>query len=128
VRCLGFCYAAPALLDGTEPHAGPELATMLTRGTADAPLPIPVAAITKPVVLAEILEGNDPWQHMAEVVASWGSGRLITELEASGLRGRGRLSGRGKWSAAATELTSGWTDGVTSCREYKVTAVSVQPA
>ena len=32
VRCLGFCYAAPALLDGTVPHAGPELATKLTRG------------------------------------------------------------------------------------------------
>jgi predicted molibdopterin-dependent oxidoreductase YjgC len=26
------------------------------------------------------------------------------------------------------ELTSGWTDDVTSCPEYKVTAVSVQPA
>jgi formate dehydrogenase major subunit len=30
--------------------------------------------------------------------------------------------------AAANELTSGWTDDVTSCPEYKVTAVSVQPA
>jgi hypothetical protein len=45
VRCLGFCYAAPGLLDGTVPHAGPELAAKLTRGTEDAP-PIPVAAIT----------------------------------------------------------------------------------
>jgi bidirectional [NiFe] hydrogenase diaphorase subunit len=26
VRCLGFCFAAPALLDGTVPHAGPQLA------------------------------------------------------------------------------------------------------
>jgi formate dehydrogenase major subunit len=30
--------------------------------------------------------------------------------------------------AAVNELTSGWTDDVTSCSEYKVTAVSVQPA
>jgi formate dehydrogenase major subunit len=30
--------------------------------------------------------------------------------------------------AAVNELTSGWTDEVTSCPEYKVTAVSVQPA
>jgi formate dehydrogenase alpha subunit len=30
--------------------------------------------------------------------------------------------------AAVNELTSGWTDDVTSCPEYKVTAVSVQPA
>jgi predicted molibdopterin-dependent oxidoreductase YjgC len=29
---------------------------------------------------------------------------------------------------AVNELTSGWTDDVTSCPEYKVTAVSVQPA
>jgi NADH:ubiquinone oxidoreductase subunit F (NADH-binding)/NADH:ubiquinone oxidoreductase subunit E len=102
VRCLGFCYAAPALLDGTVPHAGPELAAKLTRDTADAP-PIPVAAITEPVVLAGILGEEDPWQHWPECVASWPSQRLITELEASGLRGRG---GAGfpvaaKWSAAA---------------------------
>jgi NADH:ubiquinone oxidoreductase subunit F (NADH-binding) len=102
VRCIGFCYAAPALLDGTVPLAGPELAAMLTRGTAGAP-PIPVAAIAEPVVLASILEGDDPWQHWPGVVASWPPQRLITELEASGLRGRG---GAGypvaaKWSAAA---------------------------
>ena len=30
--------------------------------------------------------------------------------------------------AAVNELTSGWTDEVTSCPEYKVTAVSVHPA
>jgi formate dehydrogenase major subunit len=30
--------------------------------------------------------------------------------------------------AAVNELTSGWTDDVTSCPEYKVTAVSIQPA
>ena len=30
--------------------------------------------------------------------------------------------------AAVNELTSGWTDEVTSCPEYKVTAVSLQPA
>jgi NADH:ubiquinone oxidoreductase subunit F (NADH-binding) len=102
VRCIGFCYAAPALLDGTVPLAGPELAAMLTGGTAGAP-PIPVAAIAEPVVLAGILEGHDPWQHWPEVVASWPPQMLITELEASGLRGRG---GAGypvaaKWSAAA---------------------------
>ena len=62
VRCLGFCYAAPALLDGTVPQAGAKLAAKLTRGTADAP-PIPVVAIARPVVLAGILEGDDPWQH-----------------------------------------------------------------
>ena len=37
VRCVGFCYAAPALLDGTVPHAGPELAAKLIGRTADTP-------------------------------------------------------------------------------------------
>jgi hypothetical protein len=46
VRCVGFCYAAPALLDGTVPLAGPELAAKLARGTPDPP-PIPVAAIAE---------------------------------------------------------------------------------
>jgi NADH:ubiquinone oxidoreductase subunit E len=62
VRCVGFCYAAPAVLDGTVPHAGPNLADKLARGTPDAP-PIPVAAISEPVVLAGIVAGEDPWQH-----------------------------------------------------------------
>lgn len=30
--------------------------------------------------------------------------------------------------AAVNEFTSGWSDEVTGCPEYKVTAVSVQPA
>jgi NADH:ubiquinone oxidoreductase subunit F (NADH-binding) len=102
VRCVGFCYAAPALLDGTVPHTGPQLADKLARRTADAP-PIPVAAISKPLVLAGIVAGEDPWQYWPEVVGSWPPQRLIAELEASGLRGRG---GAGypvalKWSAAA---------------------------
>ena len=102
VRCVGFCYAAPALLDGTLPHAGPELAAKLVRGSPDAPA-IPVAAISEPVVLAGIAAGEDPWLHWPEVVASWPPQRLIAELETSGLRGRG---GAGfpvasKWSAAA---------------------------
>ena len=103
VRCVGFCYAAPAVLDGTVPHVGPNLADKLARGTPDAP-PIPVAAISEPVVLAGIVAGEDPWQHWPEVVASWSPQKLITEIEVSGLRGRG---GAGypvalKWSAAAS--------------------------
>ena len=65
VRCIGYCYAAPALLDGTVPHAGPTLAEKLARGRPDAP-PIPVVAITEPVVLAGIVAGEDPWQHWPE--------------------------------------------------------------
>jgi NADH:ubiquinone oxidoreductase subunit F (NADH-binding)/NADH:ubiquinone oxidoreductase subunit E len=102
VRCVGFCYAAPALLDGAVPYAGPRLAGKLVRGSPDAP-GIPVSASSEPVVLAGIAAGGDPWQHWPEVVALWPPQRLIAELRASGLRGRG---GAGfpvasKWSAAA---------------------------
>ena len=103
VRCVGFCYAAPALLDGTVPHAGPELAAKLARATPDAP-PIPVVAITEPVVLPGVAAGEDPWQHWSEVVASWPPQRLIAHVELSGLRGRGGagLPVSSKWSAAAS--------------------------
>jgi NADH:ubiquinone oxidoreductase subunit F (NADH-binding) len=105
VRCIGFCYAAPALLDGTVPHAGPKLADRLARGTLNAP-GIPVAALSQPVVLAGILAGEDPWQHWPNVVASWPPQRLIAELEVSGLRGRGgaEFPVAAKWSAAAAGL------------------------
>jgi NADH:ubiquinone oxidoreductase subunit F (NADH-binding)/NADH:ubiquinone oxidoreductase subunit E len=102
VRCIGYCYAAPALLDGTVPHAGPTLAEKLARRRPDAP-PIPVAAVTEPVALAGIVAGEDPWQYWPQVLVSWSQQRLIDELAASGLRGRG---GAGfpvaaKWAAAA---------------------------
>ena len=102
VRCIGYCYAAPALLDGTVPHAGPTLADELARGRPDAP-PIPVVAITEPVVLAGIVAGDDPWQHWPEVLGSWPPQRLIDELVTSGLRGRGgaEFPVAAKWSAAA---------------------------
>jgi hypothetical protein len=41
---------------------------------------------------------------------------------------KGEASGVHFPDVAVNELTSGWTDDVTSCPEYKVTAVSVQPA
>jgi len=102
VRCIGYCYAAPALLDGAVPHAGPTLAEKLVRRRPDAP-PIPVAAITEPVVLAGILAGEDPWQHWPQVLASCTPQKLIDELAASGLRGRGgaEFPVAAKWSAAA---------------------------
>ena len=42
VRCIGYCYAAPALLDGMVPHAGPTLAEDLARGGGLMHLPSPL--------------------------------------------------------------------------------------
>ena len=54
VRCLGFCYAAPALLDWTVPHAGPELATKLMRGHSRRAASGPYCSDHQACVLAEI--------------------------------------------------------------------------
>ena len=85
------------------PHAGPELATKLTRGTADAPLPSLLQRSPSPWSWPGFSEETTHGSTGPRCVASWPSQRLITELEASGLRGRG---GAGfpvaaKWSAAA---------------------------
>ena len=101
---VGCCYAAPALLDGTVPHAGPELAAKLIGRTADTP-PIPVAAISKHVVLAGILGREDPGS-TGRTSSHRGLRRSIAELATSGLRGRrpairSRRSGRPQARAGA---------------------------
>lgn len=69
VRCIGFCYAAPALLDGDTPHAGPDIAEQLTTKPADPP-PIPVTASAQAVLLGGILGEDDPWQNWPDVIRS----------------------------------------------------------
>jgi hypothetical protein len=64
---LRFPLLSTAVLDGTVPHAGPVVAKLI--GGERRRASIPVVAIAKPLVLAGILEGADPWQHWPEVVA-----------------------------------------------------------
>jgi NADH-quinone oxidoreductase subunit F len=103
VRCIGFCYAAPALLDGDTPHAGPNIAAELMIGQATKPPPIPICAVAEPVLLGGILSKDDPWRDWPDIVQSWTPQRLITEVATSGLVGRGGAGypTAAKWTAAA---------------------------
>ncbi|GAA2287352.1 hypothetical protein GCM10010149_37130 [Nonomuraea roseoviolacea subsp. roseoviolacea] len=103
VRCLGYCYAGPACLDGDTPCIGSDLADQLAGRATPRNPPIPVADATGyPVVLAGIAGGEEPWQVWPATVTGSTPERVGAEVAASGLRGRG---GAGfpvaaKWAAA----------------------------
>ncbi|MFI7604473.1 NAD(P)H-dependent oxidoreductase subunit E [Micromonospora sp. NPDC049366] len=120
VRCLGYCYDSPAVLDGRLPAGGeilgglfgdPLAARRRTRPGWVEPLKmrstsIPYAAeVDPPVVLAGLVGGEDPWAVWPGVVTSGAPEAIMSEITASGLRGRG---GAGfpvakKWAATADE-------------------------
>ncbi|MCM2579746.1 NAD(P)H-dependent oxidoreductase subunit E [Streptomyces meridianus] len=90
VRCLGYCYAAPAALDGGTPCTGPELAGRLAGGGAPAAPDIPAADATgDPVLLGRIVNGGPAWQVWPGTVTGAAADRVLAEVAASGLRGRG---------------------------------------
>lgn len=103
VRCLGYCYAGPACLDGDTPCTGPTLAAQLSGRSLPCDPPIPAADATgDPVVLAGVVQGQDAWQTWPDVLRDGAPERVLGEVAASGLRGRG---GAGfpvaaKWAAA----------------------------
>ncbi|WP_416981331.1 NAD(P)H-dependent oxidoreductase subunit E [Streptomyces sp. T028] len=103
VRCLGYCYAGPAALDGTSPRSGPTLAGQLAGGEPSPDPPIPVADDTgDPVLLAGVLAAEPSWQMWPRVVTVGTPDEVRTEVAASGLRGRGGAGFRvaAKWEAA----------------------------
>lgn len=104
VHCLGFCYAAPAALDGDVPATGRDLAAQLAGRVPRRDPPIPVrSAVGEPVVLAGILGGEPAWRAWTETLAHGDQARVTEAAEAAGLRGRGGagfLAAR-KWAALA---------------------------
>jgi NADH:ubiquinone oxidoreductase subunit F (NADH-binding)/NADH:ubiquinone oxidoreductase subunit E len=111
VYCLGYCYASPAALDGESPCAGPDLVDQLT---GDAPVRDPeiplAAAVDKPVVLAAIVGTGPPaWSAWHDVLAAGDRQRVIDEVLASGLRGRGGAGfpAARKWETAARSPSDG---------------------
>ncbi|MDH2430819.1 NADH-ubiquinone oxidoreductase-F iron-sulfur binding region domain-containing protein [Sphaerisporangium sp. TRM90804] len=102
-RCLGYCYASPACLDGDTPCTGADLAGQL-RGDVPARAPaVPAADATgDPVVLAGVLAGQPSWRVWPDTVRGSTPERVLGEVAASGLRGRGGagFAVAAKWTTA----------------------------
>ena len=103
VRCLGFCYAGPAVLDGEAVCSGPGLASQL-QGSAPRIAPaIPVYNDAPvPVVTAGLLGNSTPWSVWPGVAVSGTPDEVLGQVEAARLRGRGGAGFRAaaKWRAA----------------------------
>jgi formate dehydrogenase iron-sulfur subunit len=103
VRCLGYCYAGPAALDGDTPCTGPALCGQLTGREPPSAPGIPVADDTgDPVLLGGVLSGKSAWRVWPGTVTTGAPDEVLSEVAASGLRGRGGAGFRvaAKWEAA----------------------------
>jgi NADH:ubiquinone oxidoreductase subunit F (NADH-binding)/NADH:ubiquinone oxidoreductase subunit E len=109
VHCLGYCFGGPAALDGAEPRVGADVAEQIAGRAAPRAPEIPVYADTAPVVLRGVLDGDPAWQTWAAVLEQGGAQRVIHEVEAAGLRGRGGAGfpAAQKWAAVAREGDGG---------------------
>ncbi|WP_406054678.1 NAD(P)H-dependent oxidoreductase subunit E [Kribbella sp. NBC_00889] len=103
VRCLGYCYAGPAALDGDKAHAGQDLTGQLTgfRPRQDPPISVQ-AACPQPVVTAGLVAGECSWSVWPEVVCTSDPVDVLAEVAAARLRGRGGAGfpAARKWAAA----------------------------
>lgn len=103
VRCLGYCYAGPAALDGAAAYAGPGMTDQLRGSLPRTAPPIPVYRDSPvPVVTAGLLGGSPPWSVWPGVAASGTPEDVLARVEAAQLRGRGGAGFRAaaKWRAA----------------------------
>ena len=103
VRCLGYCFAGPAALDGDQACAGADLAAQLRGESAPKAPPIPVHNDSPvPVVTAGLLGTAQPWSVWPGVVASGAPQDILGQVESARLRGRGGagFSAAAKWRAA----------------------------
>lgn len=94
VYCLGFCYAAPAMLVDDTPLTGPQR-------TLAPPIPYTCAA-PEPVILAGLCGQERPWEPWSAVLSQQCRSAIADEVARSGLRGRGgaEYPVAAKWHAA----------------------------
>ncbi|MGC0372932.1 NADH:ubiquinone oxidoreductase subunit E [Streptomyces sp. SAI-229] len=103
VRCLGYCYAGPAALDGDTPCTGATLPAQLAGREPPRAPEIPAVDDTgDPVLLGGVLSGEPAWRVWPGTVSSGTPEEVRREVAASGLRGRGGAGFRvaAKWEAA----------------------------
>lgn len=103
VRCLGYCYAGPAALDGDTPCTGATLPAQLAGREPPRAPGIPAFDDTgDPVLLGGVLSAEPPWEVWSRTVPSGTPDEVHREVAASGLRGRGGAGFRvaAKWEAA----------------------------
>jgi NADH:ubiquinone oxidoreductase subunit F (NADH-binding)/NADH:ubiquinone oxidoreductase subunit E len=101
VRCLGYCYAAPAALDGDGACAGSDLAEQLA-GTRPRTTPdIPAVPVTWPVLLGP----GGEWEVWPDLLSQGGGAHVLREVATSGLRGRGGAGfpAARKWASIAAQ-------------------------
>lgn len=90
VHCLGYCYAAPAALDGNAPCVGADRVDQL-RGRAPRRDPaIPrLSASREPVVMAGLLGQSHAWSVWPGAVSAGDPGTVLRNVGDAGLKGRG---------------------------------------
>ncbi|MGH3483673.1 MAG: NAD(P)H-dependent oxidoreductase subunit E [Nocardioidaceae bacterium] len=103
VRCLGYCYAGPAALDGDHPCTGTDLADQLTGKTPRVDPAVPVGS-SGPRLLLREPPGRDAWRVWEETVTRPDSAAAVrNEVSRARLRGRGGAGfpAAAKWTAVA---------------------------
>ena len=103
VRCLGYCYAGPAALDGDTPCTGPTLAGQFAGREPSRAPEVPAADDTgDPVLLGGVVAGEPAWRTWPRAVTAGTPDEVQREVAASALRGRGGAGFRvaAKWESA----------------------------
>lgn len=100
VRCLGYCYAAPAALDGEAPCVGADLVDQVLYRVPRHDPAVPVFCDSPvPVLTAGVLEEESAWSVWPRTIGAGDPSAVLTKVERSELRGLGGQLVARKWRA-----------------------------